>query len=38
MKMRNQIHNLEIEKANINKLLNKKVNFTPIEIDYERLK
>ena len=38
IRVRNQLQAVEVEKNKVNTLLKKKANFTPIEIDFERLK
>ena len=38
IRVRNQLQAVEVEKNKVNSLLKKKANFTPIEIDFERLK
>ena len=38
MKLRNQMSAAEIEKNNMSNLLKKKVSFTPIEMDYDKIK
>lgn len=38
IRVRNQLQASELERTKISALLKKKVNFTPVEIDFERLK